>query len=586
MKLLFLGFCLCIVFLLENVSAQIHKPSPPGGYSSIDADSEKIKNLALFSLDSITQQTMSKRSLGLIRVISAKTQVVAGINYKINLMVCETDSTKRENIVMDYESCRTCDVIIWEQAWSNNTNVTKVACSKPSEMTSLSKVAVSKRDIHENKKLGTKINLNSDDKNVQDIVAYALLSVNQQEGSGKSHILSKIINVSKQIVSGIIYYIELEICENSASKNDEKKCKICNINVWEQSWLKNHTITKMNCDEHLKSMVEVTNSAKETTKKLNFDDRFQLKTKFEDFMNVHNKLYPSLEEKNKRFRIFAANMKRVKLLQDNEQGTAIYGATQFSDLTKNEFKKKYLGLNPSMKSKKSLPMAEISYDVSIPDEFDWRDHNAVTPVKNQGSCGSCWAFSAIANIEGQYALKSGELLSLSEQELIDCDDLDNGCGGGLMTQAFEAVENLGGLETESDYPYEAHADRKGCQLKKKELKVSISKAVNVSTNEEDIAQFLFKHGPLSVGVNANAMQFYMGGVSHPIHALCSPKSLDHGVTVVGYGVHKTKYTHKNLPYWLIKNSWGSGWGENGYYLLYRGDGSCGVNQMVSSAIID
>lgn len=124
-------------------------------------------------------------------------------------------------------------------------------------------------------------------------------------------------------------------------------------------------------------------------------------------------------------------------------------------------------------------------------------------------------------------MKSGELLSLSEQgyltnfalkyvylsynnsvfiELIDCDDLDNGCGGGLMTQAFEAVENLGGLETESDYPYEAHADRKGCQLKKKELKVSISKAVNVSTNEEDIAQFLFKHGPLSVGVNANAMQ--------------------------------------------------------------------------------
>lgn len=90
--------------------------------------------------------------------------------------------------------------------------------------------------------------------------------------------------------------------------------------------------------------------------------------------------------------------------------------------------------------------------------------------------------------------------------MIDCDNLDNGCGGGLMTQAFEAVENLGGLETESDYPYEAHADRKGCQLKKKEVKVSITKAVNVSTNEDDIARFLVKHGPLSVGVNANAMQ--------------------------------------------------------------------------------
>jgi len=91
-------------------------------------------------------------------------------------------------------------------------------------------------------------------------------------------------------------------------------------------------------------------------------------------------------------------------------------------------------------------------------------------------------------------------------ELIDCDNLDNGCGGGLMTQAFEAVENLGGLETESDYPYEGHADRKGCQLKKSDVKVSISKAVNVSTDEEDIAKFLVKHGPLSVGVNANAMQ--------------------------------------------------------------------------------
>jgi cathepsin F len=279
-------------------------------------------------------------------------------------------------------------------------------------------------------------------------------------------------------------------------------------------------------------------------------------------------------------------MKRVKLLQDNEQGTAIYGATQFADLTKNEFKNKFLGLNPSLMSNEKLPMAKIPHIVSIPDEFDWRDQNAVTPVKNQGSCGSCWAFSAIANIEGQYALKSGKLLSLSEQELIDCDSLDNGCGGGLMTQAFKSVESLGGLETETKYPYEGHEDRKGCKFDKNEIKVSISKAVNISTNEDDIAKVLVTLGPLSVGVNANAMQFYMGGVSHPIHALCNPKSLDHGVAIVGYGVHRTKYTHKNLPYWLIKNSWGPGWGEKGYYLLYRGDGSCGVNQMVSSAIIE
>lgn len=93
--------------------------------------------------------------------------------------------------------------------------------------------------------------------------------------------------------------------------------------------------------------------------------------------------------------------------------------------------------------------------------------------------------------------------------MIDCDHLDDGCGGGLMTQAFEAIENLGGLETESDYPYEGHADSKGCQMKKSEMKVSISKAVNVSTNEDDIAKFLVSHGPLSVGVNANVMQVYI-----------------------------------------------------------------------------
>jgi len=584
MKSIFLGLWFFYFALLgNNVFAHEHE-SPVGGYHSVDVNDENVLKLANFALDSITQQTMSKRSLGLIRVVSAKSQVVAGINYKIDLLVCEIDSTKNENIALDHNNCRSCNVIIWEQSWLNNKNVTKVGCSNTSALTSLSNVAVTKRDIHDQISVGTKINIDINDKKIQDIVTYALLSVNQQLGFEKPHILSKVINATKQIVSGIMYNIELEICEDLTSMDDDKKCRICNVNIWEQPWEDKKNTSKINCNDPYNIKKNVSNVENVSTKKN--VDRYQLKVDFNNFINMHNKMYSSLEEKNKRFRIFAANMKKVKLLQNNEQGTAIYGATQFADLTKNEFKKKYLGLNPSLAGNKILPMAKIPDLDSVPDEFDWRNNNAVTPVKNQGGCGSCWAFSAIANIEGQFALKSGKLLSLSEQELIDCDNLDNGCGGGLMTQAFEAVENLGGLETEIDYPYEGHSDREGCQLKKSEIKVSISKAVNVSTDEVDIAKFLVKHGPLSVGVNANAMQFYMGGVSHPIHALCSPKSLDHGVAVVGYGVHRTKYTHKNLPYWLIKNSWGPGWGEKGYYLLYRGDGSCGVNQMVSSAIIE
>ncbi|XP_050421120.1 cathepsin L isoform X2 [Adelges cooleyi] len=574
MKLLFIGLCLCITFPPRNVMA---KPSLPGGYNILDVNSTNIDRLANMALDSITQQTMSKRSLGLVKVVSAESQVVAGVNYKLGLQVCEKDSANGNQL--DRQNCRLCRVTIWEQPWLNKTNVTKVACSKPDALDLLSSSSIKKRDIHdsENTPVGERTSVDPYDMKVQEMASYALSSVDEQVESGNSHLLSKILSATKQIVSGIMYNIKMEVCENSSSL---QKCRICSVNVWEQPWLERKTTTRVICNKPYETY------NKTSSKKNHVDDRLELKASFENFVKTHNKAYLSAEEKDKRYRIFAANMKIVKLLQDNEQGTATYGATQFADLTKNEFRKKYLGFNSSQTTKKVLPIAEIPVLDNLPAEFDWRDHNAVTPVKNQGTCGSCWAFSAVANIEGQYALKSGKLLSLSEQELVDCDKMDDGCGGGLMTQAFEAVEELGGLETESDYPYEGHGDRNGCKLVKSELKVTIDKVVNVTTDETAMAKFLVKHGPLSIAVNANAMQFYMGGVSHPIHALCSAGGLDHGVAIVGYGIHKYPYLNATLPYWTIKNSWGNEWGVQGYYLLYRGDGSCGVNKMVSSAIIE
>lgn len=148
---------------------------------------------------------------------------------------------------------------------------------------------------------------------------------------------------------------------------------------------------------------------------------------------------------------------------------------------------------------------------------------------------------------------------------------------------FRAVEKLGGLETESEYPYEAHGEK--CQFNSTKVHVRVKGAVDLPKNETAIAQYLVQNGPIAVALNANAMQFYRGGVSKPFKILCSPKNLDHGVLLVGYGVAEYPRFNKVLPYWIIKNSWGKRWGEQGYYRLYRGDNRCGIASMASSAII-
>ncbi|OTF80778.1 Cathepsin F precursor-like protein, partial [Euroglyphus maynei] len=192
--------------------------------------------------------------------------------------------------------------------------------------------------------------------------------------------------------------------------------------------------------------------------------------------------------------------------------------------------------------------------------FDWRNKfGVVSKVKNQEQCGSCWAFSATGNIEGVWALKRNESVSLSEQELVDCDTFDNGCGGGLPTNAFKTIIKLGGIESESDYPYDAQNEK--CHFRKSLSHVKISSYVELPKNETYMKNYLYRNGPISIGINANAMQFYFGGISHPPNWLCNPSSLDHGVLIVGYGTGKTRILHQTQPYWIIKNSWGKSWGE-------------------------
>ncbi|KAF2366913.1 Cathepsin propeptide inhibitor domain (I29) [Trinorchestia longiramus] len=304
---------------------------------------------------------------------------------------------------------------------------------------------------------------------------------------------------------------------------------------------------------------------------------------FQSFMREHDKKYDTPDEFRNRFSIFRQNLQRVKQLRRSEQGSATYGVTKFADLTEEEFSK-MLGFKPELRrpSERRQVVTEIP-KMDLPDSYDWRSFNVVTPVKKQGMCGSCWAFSTTGNVEGQWSLKHNELLSLSEQELIDCDKEDHGCEGGLPENAYEAIEKLGGLETEDQYPYNGHDGT--CHMEKTKVKVQVNGSVELPTDEGEIAQWLFKNGPVSIGLNANALQFYTGGVSHPMRFLCNPKGINHGVLIVGYGTHVTKYLHRKQPYWLIKNSWGTNWGEQGYFRMYRGDGTCGLNLMATSAIV-
>uniref|UniRef100_A0A8C6T1V1 Cathepsin F n=1 Tax=Neogobius melanostomus TaxID=47308 RepID=A0A8C6T1V1_9GOBI len=283
-------------------------------------------------------------------------------------------------------------------------------------------------------------------------------------------------------------------------------------------------------------------------------------------------------EADRRLKIFHENLKTAEKLQSLDQGSAEYGVTKFSDLTVEEFRSVYL--NPMLSQwtqhrelKRAPPAAQPA-----PDSWDWREHGAVNPVKNQGMCGSCWAFSVIGNIEGQWFLKNGSLISLSEQELVDCDGVDKACRGGLPSNAYEAIEKLGGVETENDYSYTGHKQK--CDFTSGKVVAYINSSVEIDKDEKEIAAWLAEHGPLSVALNAFAMQFYRKGVSHPFKIFCNPWMIDHAVLLVGYGARK------GVPFWAIKNSWGEDYGEQGYYYLYRGSNACGINKMASSAVVN
>lgn len=290
---------------------------------------------------------------------------------------------------------------------------------------------------------------------------------------------------------------------------------------------------------------------------------------FSRFAQTYNKKYTDAEWST-RMAIFAENLERIN--EQNKQhiligGDAVFGVTQFSDLTPAEFKAMYLNYIPS---NVTLPRVNIELDGAPATVVDWRTKGAVTEVKDQGQCGSCWAFSATEAIESYSFLSSGKLVALSPQQITSCDKTDGGCNGGNTETAYGYVQKAGGIETSADYPYTSGGGNTGiCKFDSSKVAVKINGYKSVAKGETNLKAAL-NNGPVSVCLAADAFQSYRSGILKSC-----PGQVDHCVQAVGYD------DTNSPPYWIVRNSWATSWGEQGYIRVESGKDLCKISDDVT-----
>nr|XP_020441582.1 cathepsin L1-like isoform X2 [Monopterus albus] len=312
----------------------------------------------------------------------------------------------------------------------------------------------------------------------------------------------------------------------------------------------------------------------------------KLDEEWNKWMSDNNKTYPAGVEDTKRL-TWEKNMKLIELHnQGYDKGLHSYrlGMNHFGDMTNEE----YMKLN-GLKQKTENTEKNVLWmpnPLQVPNALDWRSLGYVTPVKDQGLCGSCWAFSTTGALEGQMKRKTGNLVSLSEQNLVDCSrpQGNEGCNGGLMDQAFSYVEQNKGLDSEDSYPYLGSDDQQ-CLYNPMYNSASDTGFIDIPSGKEHaLMKAVAAVGPVSVAIDAGheSFQFYQSGIYYEKD--CSSEELDHGVLVVGYGFQGEDVDGKK--YWIVKNSWSENWGDKGYiYMAKDRKNNCGIATAASYPLV-
>ncbi|XP_055946887.1 procathepsin L-like [Argiope bruennichi] len=309
----------------------------------------------------------------------------------------------------------------------------------------------------------------------------------------------------------------------------------------------------------------------------------ELNEHWENFKRVFGKSYNGKEEVARRmiWERRVADVMRHNLRYDLGFHSFRKGINEFSDMEHEEFVRTFNGFRRQVDKQNNASSWISPFNVAIPDTVDWRDQGLVTPVKNQQQCGSCWAFSTTGSLEGQHKKKTGQLVSLSEQNLVDCSgpEGNQGCEGGLMDQAFQYIKDNKGIDTEDSYPYTAEDGT--CRFKKSAVGATVTGYVDIPTGDEEaLKKAVATVGPISVAIDAShdSFQTYQDGIYDEPE--CSSDALDHGVLVVGYG------TEDGSDYWLVKNSWGTTWGIKGYIKMSRNkNNQCGIATQASYPLV-
>jgi cathepsin L len=290
-------------------------------------------------------------------------------------------------------------------------------------------------------------------------------------------------------------------------------------------------------------------------------------------MHKYGKSYAH-DEFQHRYRVFKSNLDYINSFNARKNGVTL-AVNHMADLTNQEYRKIYLGLKvPANYVHVAGP--KTTTVTAPPDTWDWRTKGAVTPIKNQEQCGSCWAFSTTGSTEGCHQISTKNLVSLSEQNIMDCSwsQGNQGCDGGLMTQAMTYIISNKGVDTEASYPYTAEDGT--CNYNAANSGATLTSYVNVNTGDENDLQVKTYTGPTSVAIDASqsSFQFYSGGVYY--EPACSSTQLDHGVLSIGWG------TSSGTQYWLVKNSWGTDWGMSGFIMMSRNkNNNCGIATMAT-----